>query len=163
MGDLNGDGVADIIAGQSTGGSGVRVFAGGSLPTAGAPELLYKTKLKGSDGVYVSAANVTGDAKLELLLGSSDRSPARLAVYSPDSRTPLYQTSVGAPGSKGLRIAAVDVDLDGIAEIMAAPGGKEAGQLQLLDGDDGRPLPEYSFAPFPSAAGLGIYDAGSVT
>jgi hypothetical protein len=59
-------------------------------------------------------------------------------------------------------LAAIDVDLDGIAEIMAAPGGKSAGDVLFLDGDNGTALSEYSQAPFPNAPGTSIYLSGSV-
>ena len=124
--------------------------------------MLFKTKLKGSDGVHVAAANVTGDGRAELLVGSGDRSRSEVAVYSADSREPLYRrASFGGVTGTGMRIAAVDLDLDGIAEILATPRGRDAGQVLFLDGEDGSVLPEYSFQPFGATSRIGVYVAGS--
>jgi uncharacterized repeat protein (TIGR01451 family) len=163
VGDMNGDGVADIIAAQATGGGGVRAFAGGSLPATGAPELLFKTRLKGSDGVFVAAGNVSGDDRQELIMGSGDLSVSKLAVFSPESGAVLYKTKVSSLlGSSGLRVAAVDRDLDGVAEIIVAPGGRGAGEVLFLDGGSGGVLGDYTFVPFASASGVALSLAGSV-
>jgi serralysin len=162
VGDLNGDGIADIIAGQRSGASGVRAFAGGSLPTSGAPELLLKTKFGGSDGVFVAAGDVTGDGRSELILGSGERSPSKLSVYSPATQRVLYETPLFvSPDARGVRVGAVDINLDGIAEIVAAPSGKANGEVLVLNGADGTTLAEFSRKPFPNTPKLGIYVAGT--
>jgi hypothetical protein len=52
--------------------------------------------------VHLAAADVTGDAKLELLLGSGDRLPSKLVVYSPESRSVVYETTAfGGPVGRG--------------------------------------------------------------
>jgi large repetitive protein len=117
-GDINGDGRAEVIAGQVNGGL-VSVLSASDLSTlvSGYP---YTPGFDG--GVHVAAGDVTGDGRAEVIVApASGGGPLR--VFNAATATQItsfvaYPTAY--PG--GVRLAAADLNGDGRAEIITAPG-----------------------------------------
>ena len=103
VGDLNGDGKADVIAGTGSGTAAVaRAFSGatGKRLLSFAP---YGALFTG--GVSVAGADVTGDKAAEIVTGQGPGGGAQVSVF--DGRTgALVSTFLGATGSGGIPVAA---------------------------------------------------------
>ncbi len=140
-GDVNGDGKADIICAAGPGGGPhVKVFDG----TTG--QLLreffaYEATFLG--GVFVSAADVNGDGKVDIATGAGEGGGPAVAIW--DGVTTALLTRFNAyppttPGSgllsgdsiwaSGARVALADTDGDGVAELYVGPGRGRAGALK---------------------------------
>jgi hypothetical protein len=85
MGDVNGDGVADIIVAAGIGGGPrVRVIDGKTLFTTGAVSVIrdffaYEPTFRG--GVFVDAADYNGDGKADILVGPGKGGADRIRVF----------------------------------------------------------------------------------
>ena len=131
QGDVNGDGVPDIIAGAGTGGQGrVRIFDG-KAGDAG-PTLLVDFRPFGPSflgGVYVAAGDVNGDGKADLIVSTGTGSPAEVRVFDiydalQKGTDPIQLTSfkIAHIVNGGVRVAAGDLDGDGHADIVVTNG-----------------------------------------
>jgi len=132
-GDLDGDGRDEIVTGAGPGavfGPHVRAFAfdeGSSTvsPLSGVSYFAYATP---KWGVNVAAGDVDGDGRDEILTGAGPGS-----VYGPHVRgwnvdggdaQPIAGLSFLAYGTNhfGVRVTCGDIDGDGMAELITAPG-----------------------------------------
>lgn len=146
MGDVTGDGVPDIIAGSGPkGGPRVRVFDGVTGTALGAPLgdfQAFQAPFKG--GVFVAAGDVNGDGRADIVVGpdKGKGAGAHVKVFSGLDGSTLQSFLVFSPKfTNGVRVAAMDFNADGLADIVAAPG-KGAPEVFVLDAANaGIPLP----------------------
>jgi uncharacterized repeat protein (TIGR01451 family) len=162
VGDTNDDGRADVITSLRTGGGAVKVFSGTNLPTGGGSNPLLSFDTGMGAGVFVGAANVTG----RFQRGDSDWWWGRVhwfvVVLAGHSGTHLRSVNVfGIMPAAGIRLAAVDVDFDGVAEIIAGSGLGGTGEVRFVDGQTGDKLQSLSFRPFSSFPELAVRVAGT--
>ena len=156
-GDISGDGIADIIAGQGPDGSQVRVFNGAdaTLYLSGYP---YGPTFAG--GVFVAAGDVNGDGRLDVITGQG-QGGGRVRIFSGADAADLGSVSPFGPDfTGGVHVAAGDVDGDGRAEVIA--GQAAGGLVAVLRGTDLSPLiigPPYT----PGYAGGVHVAAGDLT
>jgi hypothetical protein len=118
-GDVNGDGTAEIIAGAGPGGPPlVRVFdaSGRQLASFFAFDPFF------SGGVSVAAADLDGDGKAEIVVGAGSGGSPDVAIFDVAGRKLGSFTAYDPGFQNGVRVAAGDVDGDGKAEIVTAPG-----------------------------------------
>jgi hypothetical protein len=135
VGDLSGDGVGDlVVAAGFGGGPRVAVFDGTSL-VSGAftrkplPDFFaFEPTLR--NGVYVTAGDLTGDGRADLVAGAGPGGGPRVSVFDGGELLAGRQTRAadffaGDPDSRtGVRVAAKDLDGDGRADLVTAgPGG----------------------------------------
>ena len=118
-GDFDGDGIADVIAGEGPGGkSRFRVFNGinGRLMTGRSP---FGKSYDG--GIFVASADFNGDGRDDVVAGSGGGMTARVRVRNaanPDQN--LRNLRVGtASDFHEVRVAAGDVNSDGVPDILA--------------------------------------------
>ena len=130
-GDVNGDGFADIITATGVGGGPhVKVFSG-VTGTEIYSFFAYAPSFTG--GVYVAAGDLNGDGRADI-------------VTTPGSGTSEVRAFNGATGAQfisfsaytpvitgGVRVAAGDVDGDGLAEILTVPGPGAGSQVRIFD------------------------------
>jgi serralysin len=142
VGDVNGDGFADIVtAPGSGGGPHVRAFSGrngASLRSFLAYDAFY------TGGVTVAAGDVDGDGLAEIVTGSSaGASHVRVFSGATGSSVNEFLAFPPPPGSHhfggsvavGVRVAVIDFDGDGRMDIVAAPGAGARPVVQCFRGD----------------------------
>lgn len=137
MGDVTGDGVPDVIAGSGPkGGPRVRVFDGVTGTPLGAPLgdfQAFQAPFKG--GVFVAAGDVDGDGRADVIVGpdKGKGADAHVKVFSGLDGSTLQSFLVFTPKfANGVRVAAMDFNADGLADIVAAPG-KGAPEVFVFD------------------------------
>ena len=126
--DVNGDGMADVVTGAGPGGGPhVRAFslAGGSV-TEVASFYAYDPSFTG--GVLVAGGDVNGDGIAEITTGTTRAGgPVRVfTIGGPAGVAELTSFFAYFPAFEGpVRVAAADVNGDGLADIItgAGPGG----------------------------------------
>ena len=139
VGDLNGDGVLDLVvsAGQG-GGPRVAVFDGTSVRPGGAPARLvsdffvFESRLR--NGAVVAVGDVNGDGRPDLVAGAGPGGAPRVSVFSgygvmagqgaDAPRVADFFVAGNATSRAGTQLAVKDVDHDGRADVVASVGSK---------------------------------------
>ena len=153
-GDVNGDGLADVIVGTTVNGH-VKVFSG-----AGGAELAsffaYGSGFSG--GVYVAAGDVNGDGRADVITGADASSP-HVKVFSGATGAEI-RSFLAFPGFLGgISVAAADVNGDRFADILAGIGvGAPGGHVKVFDGKTSALLG--SFDAFDPRFSAGLFVAG---
>ena len=156
-GDVNGDGFADIVTGTGAGGTAhVKVFSGA---TGTEIHSFFAFGVNYTGGVYVAAGDLNGDGRADL-------------VTTPGSGTSEVRAFSGATGAQfisffaypsavtgGVRVAAGDVNGDGLAEILTVPGPGAGSQIKIFDSFTHAERSSF-FAYAPSFAG-GVFIGAS--
>jgi hypothetical protein len=116
LGDLNGDGTVEVVAGAGVGGGPhVRVFnKDGKLINPGF--FAYDPKFRG--GVNVAVADIDGDGKDEIITGPGKGGGPHVRVFDKDGKMKAQFFAFEEAQSNGLEVAATDLDGDGRAEII---------------------------------------------
>ena len=141
VGDVNGDGVQDVIAGAGPGaGAEVKVYSGAD----GALLHDFFAWPLGSftGGVFVAAGDVNGDGRADVIVGADAGAGAEVKVFSGADATLLRAFYVWPLGSftGGVRVAAADVDGDGTADIVCGAGPGAGAEVKVYRGTDGQLL-----------------------
>ncbi|MBU0624868.1 L,D-transpeptidase family protein [Patescibacteria group bacterium] len=154
VGDLDGDGVAEIITAAGPGTNGhVRILDQFGQPKFFATGLFPFDSIN-RGGAFVSTADLDGDGIEELLIGSGPGSSPRVQVWSVDDRNYWgeFQPFLGE-NNYGVRVLGADLNYDGRDEIVvsSAYGG---GLIRVFDGLSFAQQSE--FAPFGNEFDGGI-------
>ncbi|CAN5540707.1 hypothetical protein BH11PLA2_BH11PLA2_52540 [soil metagenome] len=146
VGDVNGDGRADLIfAAGSGGGPRVAIFNGLTLGANGGPKLtgdffVFESTLR--DGSYIAAGDVDGDGKADLIVGAGNGA-SRVRVISgatliASSGLVVAATAdffaFGTQGRTGVRVAAQDMDSDGKSDVIVGSGRDAGGTINIYSG-----------------------------
>jgi hypothetical protein len=130
VGDVNGDGVPDLVTSTGAGGGPqVQVLDGTNLnPIAS----FYAFGSNTRSGFSVAVANVTGGGPDSIIVGSGPGLPAEIKVFTglgSNVYTDFYLNSplgAGQPltnaGADGVQVSAEDLNGDGIPDILAVEG-----------------------------------------
>ncbi len=155
VGDVTGDGVPEIIACPGPGAPPtVKVFTpkGTEVDSFAA----YAENFTG--GVFVAAGDVDGDGVAEILTGTDGGTSAQVSVFDRKHGTvPLTLAAFEGTFRGGVRVAAGDVDGDGVADVIFASG---PGRLPVVRAVSlgGTRLMERVLDPVPPSAG--VFPAG---
>lgn len=117
LGDLDGDGRDEIIAGAGVGGGPqVQIFnKNGRLLTPGF--FAYNENVR--SGVTVAAGDVTGDGIVDIVTGTGYGSAPMIRVFNDDGQQLIPEfPAFDIRKRTGVPVAASDLDGDGIAEII---------------------------------------------
>lgn len=135
-GDVNGDGRADIITGAGPGG-GPQVIAFDAVSLAQLNSFFaYAPTFNG--GVFVAAGDVNGDGRTDIITGAdAGGSPHVKAFSARDGSELLSFFAYDAAFAGGVRVAAIDTNSDGRADILTGPGPGAEANLRVFNGSDG--------------------------
>jgi hypothetical protein len=116
IGDLNGDGIKEIISGAGYGGGPhIRVFKkDGTLINPGF--FAYDERFRG--GVNVSSGDVNGDGIDDIVTGPGYGGESLARVYDRDGNLKSEFMVFETGENSGLNVAVTDVDGNGVAEII---------------------------------------------
>lgn len=161
VGDVNGDGTLDVITAPGRGTPVVRVFDGATgapLTSALGSFNAYDPGFTG--GIFVAAGDVNGDGLADVVTGAgAGKGGPHVKVFSGGTGTLLASFFAYDPAFKGgVRVAAGDVDGDGLADIVTGAGkGKEGPHVRVFDGGTLEVVAD--FYPFDPAAKGGVFVA----
>jgi len=169
VGDVNGDGVPDlIVAAGFGGGPRIAVYDGADLAPGRTPRKLVADFFAFEDtlrnGAFVAVGDTNGDGVADLVLGGGpDGGPRVLALSGADltqtgAHTPVANFFAGDPGGRsGVRVAVHYANDDRQAELYAGLGTGSDPQVRVFFGAnlklDGTPPADSEFTVFPGVAG----------
>src|SRR5207248_7612560 len=138
VGDVNGDGVSDVIVAAGPGGSPhVRVFNGVTgiqLPGAIGSFDAYAHAFTG--GVFVAAADVNGDGQADIITGAGAGAGPDVSVFDGKTGTRIHEFFAQAPNfTGGVPVAAGDVNGDGFADVIAGAAAGGAPAVLIYNGN----------------------------
>ena len=159
LGDVTGDGRADLIVGAGPGGGpAVRVFSGASGALIDSFDAFAPTF---TGGVYVGAGDVNGDGFADIVAGSGPASGGTPHVRVFDGRTGVELRSFlayGAAYAGGVTVAVGDVNGDGRGDIITGAASASAAHEKVFDGVSGAEI--RSFFAYDVGFNGGVFVAG---
>jgi len=167
VGDVNNDGITDIVVGAGPGGGPqVRVFDGRTFtPMAGALGSFFGlTPSSFTGGLFVAVGDVNGDRFGDIIVGADAGGGPQVTVFSGRDGGVLRAAFNAMPAgfSGGVRVAAGDVNGDGRIDIITAAGIGGGPQVTVFDGSTLAQLTSFFAFGTPAFTG-GVYlTAGDV-
>jgi hypothetical protein len=146
-GDLNGDGIAEIVVGTLAAPARIRVFQRnalyGELNAPFGPT---------DSGVEVGVADFDGFGHGFLIAGSAGGDHAQLLIADARGERPARRLDLGSAFPNGVRVAGGDLNRDGHDEVVVTPGFGGDSQVRIYDSG----LNEISSFPAYDWAGAGM-------
>jgi len=144
-GDINGDGRSDIVTGAGLGGGPqVRIFSVDGRVIGGF--FAYDTRFRG--GVSVAVGDVNGDGVSEIVTAPGPGGGPHIRIFDGQGRPQGGFFAYGQEARSGLSVAVADIDGDGRAEIITAPGPANGSTVKIFDN---RGRLKGNFNAFPSS------------
>ncbi|HEY7282031.1 MAG TPA: FG-GAP-like repeat-containing protein [Actinomycetota bacterium] len=162
VGDVNGDGFADVVCGAGPGGiPQVKVFDGFSLRPV---ETFHAFRSSFAGGVFVAAGDVDGDGRADVIAGEDAGGAPQVRVFSQPAGADFLQPSSSFAAYRssftgGVRVAAGDVNGDGRAEIITAAGAGAGPHVKVFSQDPagGPPTDSLDILPYRSSFTGGVF------
>jgi len=151
-GDIDGDGVPDIIAATSTGQARVRVFNGRTAA------VMFDVVLAAPgtvNGLQVASGDFNADGRSDVIIGAGPGVEPRVRVYDAATGTILHDFLAYAAGFRGgVFVAAGDLNGDGRADIITGAGAGGGPHVKAFNGVSGAVIRD--FFPFDLAFSGGV-------
>ena len=133
-GDVNGDGVEDIIVAAGPGGGPrVRIYDGAKFTTI-ADFMAFESEFTG--GLFVSAGDFNGDNKADIVVSPDNGGGPRVSIFDAVTLTPIANffgiDDLAFRG--GARITVGDINHDGTPDLIVAAGTGGGPRLAGYDG-----------------------------
>lgn len=147
VGDLNDDGVGDIVVGAGAGGGGrIRVFDVLNGTPVQIPGPLGSLSAFGAGyrgEVTVATGNVDGKRGDELIAGAGPGASSRVQIFAENGLLLRSFLAYGAGFKGGVYVAAGDVDNDGRADVITGAGSGGGPHVEVFSGLDGKLLKSF--------------------
>jgi autotransporter-associated beta strand protein len=123
-GDVNGDGIADVVVAAGPGGGPqVNVYDGTSLQLV---HSFYAYNAAFNDGIFVAVGDVNGDGYADIITGAGQGGGPHVQVFSGQNYSNIASFFAYNPAfTGGISVASGDVNGDGYSDVVvgAGPGG----------------------------------------
>lgn len=150
LGDVNGDGVPDIIAGRAKGRSEVRVFDG----STGALILDFNAfKPSYNGGVNVAFGDLNKSGYGDIIVGSAS-GVAVVKVFDGESGHLLSRFNAYGSGTNGVQVAAASLHGSFTSQVITAPGPGGLPIIRAFDASTGKK--QYEFLAYNASYRGGI-------
>jgi len=159
LGDVNGDGITDIVTAPGAGGGPlVKVFSGadGSLLVS---FNAYAAAFQ--NGLFVAVGDVNRDGLADIITGPDAGGGPLVSVFSGRDASLLSSfNAYDIAFHGGVRVAAGDLNGDGFADIITAPGAGGGPLVKVFSGKDGTDLMAFNAydAAFPNGLFVAVGD-----
>ena len=132
VGDVNGNGAMDIIAGAGNGGGPRVVVFDGLTRTITSSFYAFDPRFRG--GVSVAAFNMQGDAAFEIVVAAGPGAGPAVAVFNGANHAVIKAFYAFDPNFRGgVTVSAGEIGLDGRAKIVTAAGLGGGSQVKVWD------------------------------
>lgn len=155
--DVTGDGVSDIITAPGPGMTAtIRVFDGrnGTAVTGPVGQFLGLATASLRVGAFVAAADVNGDGKADVIVGTDAGTRAQIRIYNGATGGLLRTITPLGTSTGGVRVAAADIDGDGKADVIAAGGRSTTPVVKAFKAATGATLWSFNGAATSYRGGL---------
>ncbi len=153
-GDVDGDGVVDVITAPGAGGAPlVRVFGGA---TGEAIQGFYAFDPAGRGGAWVAAGDVSGNGLDDVVVGAGDGADPLVRVFAggnPFAEWVAYEARFRG----GVRVVAADVNGDAFADVLTGPEGGGGPRITAWDGYAFTQTASFFAVTDPGAAGFATF------
>jgi hypothetical protein len=158
-GDVNGDGLADLIVGAGAGAEPwVKVYNAANAAVLH-NFLAYPAAFRG--GVFVAAGDVDADGRADIVTGPGSGGGPLVKAFNGVSGAEIRSFFAGDPSfTGGVRVAAADVNTDGHAEIIVGAGPGAPPLVKIFHGATSAEL--RSFLVYPPEVTVGVFVAAPV-
>jgi hypothetical protein len=130
--DVNGDGILDVITAPGPGMPPlVRVFSGRDLSIISE---FYAYDREWTGGLFVAAADITGNGKAEIVTGADAGGGPHVRIFRGDGQLLREFFPYDRQFRGGVRVAIGDVNGDGVADVVTAPGPGMPPLVRVFDG-----------------------------
>jgi FG-GAP repeat len=175
-GDINGDGHPDIITAPGIwSGPDVRIFDGQAITANNPPHMIgeflaYAAGYFG--GVFVASGDVNGDGRADVITGTNGNGGPEVKAFdglsigvgTPPPRVLDDFFAYNPAFNGGSTVAALDVNGDGVADIITGAGPGGGPHVRIFDGSTGQQLQENttdSFMAFDPSFSGGVFVGGA--
>jgi hypothetical protein len=159
VGDVNGDGVPDVITAPGPGMAPlVRVYDGRDLQLIRQFMAFEPTYNR---GLWVAAADLSGNGRADIVCGADAGGPPLVRIFDAANGQRLADIMAYEPTFQGgVRVAVGDVNGDGANDIITAPGAGRSVTVRVFDGRNVANVLTQFDAYDPTFGGGGFVAAG---
>lgn len=143
VGDVTNDKKADIITGAGPGGGPhIQVFDGANGKVVQSFAAFDKTFTK---GVYVAAGDITGDGRVDIVVGAGEGAPPIVSVFNPvTSASQVRSFFAYDPAFRGgVRVGVADITAQAPLDIVTGAGPGGGPHVQVFSGTTGKSVRSY--------------------
>jgi hypothetical protein len=158
IGDVNGDGTADlVVAAGPGGGPHLRVFNGTNGQEI---RSFFAYDLNFRGGVEVAVGDVNRDGFADIIVGAGPGGGPHVRIFDGQTGGLINEFMAFALNFRGgVRVAAADLDVDGFADIIVGAGPGGGPHVRAWSLQSGRSLAD--FFPYAGSFSGGVFVAGS--